>query len=599
MVPRTRRWLDGVVDITALRCVVWLTIVLKTFPGIVANPWKLADWFDDHSLYGLDEFSRVTLLRYGQLPAWNPFWCGGTAGIREPENSFYSPDFVLRLVFGSEHGRRLAIVLLFVLGLEGTYRLARRLDASAIPAAFAAVAYATCERFVSFIHDGWVHFMSFQLVPWVLVSLIAGIDSFRWRLVGGAALAWMILAPGTYSTPYCAIAFGYVFLALVIHRFATGREQPLKGPVVSALTIGVFALLLAFCKLAPTVSYMREFPRVFKPTETHAPLELIGTLVPKYDALVCAMLIGLVTADLATGICLGGAFLFFALAMGEFGPYAPFHFIKQLPVLSALRYPDRFILITIFFLALGGARGLTIVQDAIPRIVSGGWRWLSGLVPRLPKLPNAVVWGATLLAAWGMFQLGTPYIEELTAPLRERSMALYVEPPPREFDQGFKQHRGNRRDAQIFPKLNMGSLNCVVGMTVPESARLRGDLPQEEYPADPNVAKVERVSWSPNVIVLAVEAKAPTRIYVNQNWSRYWKASEGRVVNEEGLLAVDVPAGSTRLELRYRDWLILFSLFVSLGTVAVAIHFGVRHLVRVVRREVDAYATLPTYPDES
>lgn len=617
MIAKTHRWLDNLVELTVLRLVVWLSIAVSTYPGVLANPFKLANWFDDHSLYAFDEVDRISVLKYHQLPAWNPYWCGGCTGISEPEDSFYSPDFLLRLIFGSEHGRRLAIMLFVIAGLEGMYRLCRRLDSTAVASGAAAVIFATQDRFVSFIHDGWVHFMSFELIPWLLLALLNGIESVRWRIVGGMFLAWLVLAPGTYPAPYGAIAFGYWFCAIAVYRFFRREARPFRGPLLAAFTIGGVALLLTFCKLVPTTLYMLEFPRVFTVVEVHSAVEMIGHMIPRYYPIVFFAVVGAIFADFSAGLCIGGALLFFMLSLGQFAPYSPFDIIKKLPVLGSLRYPERFMVMVVFFCSLAASRGLSRLEDALPKLVEATSHWLESLplravvrrvtgkdIPALavrttPRDLRPVLWIAVGLAAGLSWKLAGPVATELAAAQRAPSMALYVEEAPRKYAGEFKQTRGNRRDAHIFPSLNMGSLNCVVGFTIPESPRLRADLPQEEYPADPALATVKRVSWSPNEIVLDVEAKAPTTIYVNQNWARQWRASVGTVRSEEGLLAIDVPAGKHTLTLAYRDYVVLFSFYVSLFTLLAIVGFGARQLVTWGKRWWAGFDALPAFPSSA
>lgn len=614
MIAKTQRWLDNLLELSVLRLVGWVWVAVTTYPGVLQNPWKLANWFDDHSLYAFDEVDRVSLLKYHQLPAWNPYWCGGATGISEPEDSFYSPDFVLRLLFGGEHGRRLAVMLLVVAGLEGTYRLCRRLDSTAVASAFAAVVFATQDKFVSFVHDGWVHFMSFELIPWLLLALLNGIDQLRWRVIGGFFLAWLVLAPGTYPAPYGAIAFGFWFVAIAAYRFFKLEPRPFRGPLLSAFTIGGIAILLTLCKLLPVTLYMREFPRVFTVVETHTAVEMIGQMVPRYYVIVLLAIIGAIFADLYAGLAIGGTLLFFLLCLGEFPPISPFGLMKKLPLLSALRYPDRFIVMVVFFCSIAASRGLSRMEDVLPKFLEATWRWLESLdlrarVKRLtgkdikalatvttPRDTRILGWIAVGLAAYISYKTVAPVAEELSSAQRAPSIALYTEEPVRKYDGEFKQTRGNRRDSHIFPSLNMGSLNCVVGFTIPESARLRADLPQEEYPADPKLAKVKRVSWSPNEIVLDVDASAPTTILVNQNWARQWRSDVGAARSEEGLLAIDVPAGKHTVTLAYRDYVVIISFWISFLTVLVIAGLTIRALIPWVKQQWSGFNSLPSLP---
>ena len=306
--PQTYRWTDRLFSLTALRLILWIVVVAWTHAGIFTDPFNIADWMDDHQFVGWEESDRSTFLRYHQLPAWNPYWCGGSVGIPQPEDPFLSPDFVLRLIYGVAHGRRLTILLLVVLGFEGMYRLCRRLDASATGAVFAALVYGTTDRFVGFIHDGWVHFIGFELIPWVIYGLVAGMTSWRYRVVGGFFFAWIVLAPGTYPTPFTLITFAYVSIALFLYTLVRRRppepvrrwwERPWVSVWVSGATIGVVALGITFGKLVPTLVWVRQFARTFVMLEVHEPTQLFTGMWPHYGAVVALALIGAATADVA------------------------------------------------------------------------------------------------------------------------------------------------------------------------------------------------------------------------------------------------------------------------------------------------------------
>ena len=634
----TIRWPDRIMALTALRLILWVIVAAFTHEGILSDPFKVADWMDDHQFYSWEESDRTTLLRYHQLPAWNPFWCGGTAGIAGPEDPFLGPDFVLRLLFGVAHGRRLAICLLVVLGFEGMYRLCRRLDASAVGATFAALVFGTCDRFVSFIRDGWVNFLGFELIPFVLYSLLVGTlgpaDETlsaverterirRARLLGGFVVAWIVLSAGTYPTPYAMLSVGYVTVALSILGFFRGRPDdglqttsdggsrwlrvlraPWLVPWVAAGTIGLVAFGLAAGKLLPTLSFLRQFPRVFAPVEMHTASEMFTGYWGRYAVVLVLSLIGVVTADLAAGIFFGGALLFFALAMGDFGDGSPFHILKSLPIFGQLRFPDRFMVGVLLFSSVAAARGITRVEDALPIAVKRAWdlflgwrkRTFGGKESPFPPELGWIIVGVAAFLAYS--RVARPHAEEILTGVRIRPGTMYVQEGPRNYDGPFKQSRGNRRDVHMFTPANMGSLYCVAGNPLPESALLRGDLAQEEYPADPTKATVKRLEWTPNRITLDVDAKEPTTVLVNQNWAAPWRSSIGTVKSVEKLLAVDVPAGKNVVVLKYTDRFLDLCLLVSLTTLlGVAFVLG-RDGVRWAKRERARWATLPLWPDD-
>ena len=598
---RTARWTDTLASISVIRLLVWIAIAAYVYQGVLSDAWKVTEWMDDHQFYAWEEADRMTLLRWGQLPAWNPYWCGGTVGVAAPEDPFFGPDFLLRIIFGVSHGRRLAILLLVVMGMEGTFRLSRRLDSSVVASGFAAVVFATCDRYVAFIHDGWVNFLGFELIPWVALCFLKGLESWRYRLLGGFFLAWIVLSAGTYPAPFAMLTVGYLTVAFSIRGLTKGTpgSRAWLTPWVTALTIGLVGLALSFGKLVPTLGFLRQFPRVFSPVEVLQLPQLFAGFYLKYAMVLLFTLVALVTADLAAGVFAGGMVLFFALAMGDFGSWSPFHILKSLPVFSQLRFPDRYMVVVLFFAAIGSARGITRLEDTLPALLRGAWnRFRTWRKKTARDVPRELVWVAVALSTYGAYRVTRPHLEDIVESVRIKPGQMFVQEGPRAYDQPFRQHRGNRRDTHVFPAANMGSIYCVAGNPLPESALLRGDLPAEEYPVDPTKATVKRLSWSPNVIELEVDAHEATTIRVNQNWAPEWRTTVGTVKSDEKLLAVDVPAGKHVITLAYRDRALLACLLFSLVSLLALVGVFARDGWRWFREERTRWATMPTWPDE-
>jgi hypothetical protein len=186
--------------------------------------------------------------------------------------------------------------------------------------------------------------------------------------------------------------------------------------------------------------------------------------------------------------------------------------------------------------------------------------------------------------------------EDVLETVKIRPGTMYVLEPPRAFEQPFKQSRGNRRDAHAFTVANLGSLYCVSGNPVPESALLRGDLEQEEYPEDPAKALVKRLDWSPQAITLEVDAKEATTIRINQNYDKHWRSDVGTVRDFDKLLVVDVPAGKNVIHVTYRDYTTYFCLAVSLATLLGLIRRAFRGGRAFVQEERQKWKSLPFFP---
>ena len=293
---------------------------------------------------------------------------------------------------------------------------------------------------------------------------------------------------------------GYLTLFLSIRAAAFGERRAWLAPWKSGATIGFVALALAAGKLLPTFALLSKYPRVFTPIEQHGVPEIFNGFFVKYGLLVVIGLVALALADKIAAMFAGGAVLAFALAMGDFSPKSPFHLLKMLPMFSQLRFPDRYAVLILFFVAVCAARGITRLEDTLPRLVRGLWdRWFAWRRRPARAVPAELAWLVVGLSTFLAYRTLRPEAEAILEQVRIKPATMMVSEAPRNFDQPFRQSRGNRRDAHIFPTANMGSIYCVAGNPLPQSALLRGDLPQEEYPVrsheghgDPQVVVSQR-----------------------------------------------------------------------------------------------------------
>jgi hypothetical protein len=217
------------------------------------------------------------------------------------------------------------------------------------------------------------------------------------------------------------------------------------------------------------------------------------------------------------------------LAMGYSAQPSLFALLRRLPIYDVLRYPERFLIPGALFFAALAATGLTSLRALMRK---RKWRWASrawavSLALLLANLPF-LIWNFSKAAS-------------------DRHMVA----APEQVSRPFRQARGNRWALAYFTPLNRGSLSCWDAYPVPQSAQLRGDLPLEEYLKDPAAGELFERSWSPNRIELIANLTRPTSVLVNQNHHTGWRSSVGSVVNDDGLLAVELPAGQHRLTLRF------------------------------------------------
>ncbi len=226
------------------------------------------------------------------------------------------------------------------------------------------------------------------------------------------------------------------------------------------------------------------------------------------------------------------------------GAYSPWALLHHLPVFASLRIPSRFLLLAV--LAAGMLAGF-----GIERLVStrAGWRMAAA---------TALLVAATL----DMALVGPPILRRLGSARPETS----------ERSASFVQLKGPHRQMYQTVRANMGSLTCyeplepAVTPVGVNDAGYRG----EQYLLQGGT--VGLVEWSPNRLTLAVSSKAQDVVVVNYNYDAFWQvvSGQGQTFNHQGLLGVNVPAGSQALVLAYQTPRFIAGLLLAIAALAVA-----------------------------
>jgi hypothetical protein len=550
---------------TPVRLAVFALLALATAWPLLATGDQL-NLFRDAHIHFVYERAAVTAVKgFGQPPLWDPTYCGGIYALGSPQIRFTSPTFLLSLLFGVPRGEALAGFFMLVVGLEGTYRYARSYGAGALGAALAAPVYGLSGVFAAAPFLGWVTFYSFGLLPfaaWGMRRALRGRPSGV--LVTAVAGAWILGLGGTYSAPMTGLFCAYE-VALAAWR---SRRSPAGLARVAGMTAlaALLTLGLAALRLWPVMETLARAPRVLggKPG---TPLDQIlaalvepvrvraGNIADRrmyFVGVVAApaLLAGLPRRRIWPLVVMGGLALW--AATGYATGWSPFVGLKRLPVFSALRYPERYLILVALVLAMVSAVGVRTLEALARRR-----RW----------------WAIPLVAVAAALVANTvSLVSDHHVVAGKRLLA----PAAPTLDREFHQARGNRWAVSYYPAMSRGSISCMDAYPVPESAKLRGDLAAEEYLAGPAAGTVARRHWSPLRIDLAVELARPARLYVNQNYHPGWRASVGQVADDDGLLAVDLPAGRHDLRLRFVPRSAVGGAAVSLAALAVLIWIGAR-----------------------
>jgi hypothetical protein len=543
---------------TPLRLGIFLGVAVAACLPMLDQAGAMNSFHDAQFLSGYERDAVLSVSRFHQLPLWDPFTCGGIYGLGAPQTRYASPFFLLSLLFGTDRAASLLAVLLPVLGMEGMYQYARHRGALSVPSLLVAPFFPLCGWFALAWRFGWVQFLSFCLVPWILVGLRGVLrGSRRGALLCSAAIAITMGFGGTYTLPMAVLLCACELLSAALPRLSNLRGRGAR--VYAALTwrrVQTIAFGMAFTiPLVLGIAAYRLWPML---NGLSATLRIMGgeprnTLQGLWDFLFVGATQssqGLGHFYLAPGVAALallaapwrgnagawlGAALSYALSLGHVSEYAPFVLLRKLPLYDTLRYPERYLLLFVLAVSLLAASGAsTLIAITRCRLGRKGPSIVLGLL-------GALVLHGLVLEADNM---------------RALASRVHLVPTPDFQDAPFRQSRGNRWLVSHFVAEGMGSLGCGEAYPVPMSTRLRGDLPAEEYLASLHegaaaVGSAKRVSWSPNHMVVAVDTPTPVRLAINQNHHPGWRSNVGRVEPWDGLLSVVLPAGRHQVALDF------------------------------------------------
>jgi hypothetical protein len=328
------------------------------------------------------------------LPGWNPWLHGGQPVLSNPSyGSFYPPGWLVFAV-PPHYALSLLAVLHGALAFAGAWRLARRLGCDRAAAALAAVGFAGCGAYLSLL-SVFTILLGISWLPWVLAwgdeALRAAPGERWWRpaLKAGGALGLVMLN----GEPSAVVMGGLGLLALAVPAV---RRRPAAAWRI--LLPAAFALALAAVQIVPTLGRLADSPRKALPAAYAAtwslpPERLAELAFPRFfgdptrsdEGLFFGWRLndldypylesiypGLLLAVLGISALLRGgiprrstwALAFAGGLLTALGRHTPvYEAVRHLPVLAALRFPERFAVLAVLALALAGVLGWQRLLD--------------------------------------------------------------------------------------------------------------------------------------------------------------------------------------------------------------------------------------------
>jgi hypothetical protein len=545
----------------------------------------LGDWQMVHHNW---EVGWVALTRHGEWPLWDPYHCGGVTMLGNPESQHFSPWFLLAFLLGPTGGIKAMLVAHTALGVLGMRAYARDIHGLSAPAAWlAALAWAFSGFFAWHGAGGHGTFLAFDYLPWLLLGWRRALVDVRHAVGVALLLALTVAEGGTYPLPYMGLALALE--ALLLLRRPEARLASLRA----ALVIAMLFPLVAAVRIVPILEALRRFPRTMASIDRLTIADVVTALTerrhawrwpghefvwPEYGAFMGWTILALAAFTVLTLVLRHArarrravlahaalAALFLALILGN-GPLRPWPLLHALPVFDALRVPSRFFGVATFHLAILAGFALdALAKAAAPR--SAG---------RIAAVTLA--WLIALGAAADIAVVTREIVDRWKAPALGGELAAHAFHlvPVADY---------NARYARL-PRENLGTTGCYEGAmrwTVAPGLWL-GDVPQARAMGSGEVRAVRR---TPARLSAEVDAPGPMRLVWNSNFDPGWQTSVGTVVDDAGRLAIDLPAGRHRVEMRFRPAQLAASLALSAlglcGALLIAASARIRRALRLAR----------------
>jgi hypothetical protein len=526
--------------------------VYAWWPALSAYPHTQVG--DGPFFQNMVESARVSWFRWHELPLWSPYQCGGVPLWDNPQGIAASPLLWSFLtVTTSTRAIELWFLSHVVFAFFGMWLFLRHdLRLTAPSSIFGACVWAFCGYFDQHLSGGHLTWVTFAYLPLGLFLWRRAEKDVRYAIGTGALVAWEMHEGATYGLPHMAV----LLAAETLTR--TWPPRRLLFIARAGAIVGVVALCLSASRLLPVIDQLRSHKRPLGDEtdslqwQTLVDMFLARThgrgvpgqqyVWPEFAAYVGPFVLGLGIVGLLTGglenVWLAALLAFsFSLMMGHAGRFAPWHILKDhVYPFKQMRVPSRFNAEVTMFIAIFASIAVDRTVERVRRLT------------RSVRAADGTRMALLVLAFVGVGDIITVGIDWTqtcftNAPLEEHvavSPRLYVGSP------------GMLAPFIDQPQQGLARQECWEEWAFHRDAPLwTGDVPQARA-ANPALAEVTGAFRTQNTFSFDVAAQAPSRILLDGAYDHGWRASVGEVTSEgDDLLAVDVPAGTSHVVVKY------------------------------------------------
>ncbi len=513
------------------------------------------DW-DQHIFYYASVLKNAA---FGDLPFWNPWYCGGNVLWANPQVSLVSPVYGLGLVMSITLAMKINVLAHYVAGCLGMHLVIQRVIGVKSLAAtlFLVSLFAFSGAMALHVKSGHTVYLPVLLLPLVVYGFWqAAAGDTRGFLIGSVVIGFSILNGGMHVVPFFVVLLGVLGVGALL--FA-GKPKPLM------LAVAMFALgcALAAPRVVPAMAFIRSEPfhdvrPVKSPDAMSAEMLRIAFFDASQDtrvkvssgvqwygwheygnylgwfggiaALASALWIAAFRrrreywreASAALVLVVVGL-----LTAGEFAGWAPASLLRDMPLISSFRIPSRYTMLVPLAGALCVAFAFRAIED---RHGPAAWR---------RAVEVLCIVGAVQLLFVNRAHLRDVFILDV-----ERQSTLFDRVTPANAAQevvtpgGPRVHRTFMLDSMLA---GVSPLSCYE----PLRARVVA------YPGPVAISgqggvTVSESTFSPNRVTASVTVgPAPARVVLNQNLAEGWSTNLGAVERDPKTLlpSVMLPAG--------------------------------------------------------
>ena len=581
-------------DIIAL-VMIAVAIILPSISPL-SSDGKLNNNDDFFQYAGRHEAVRKAFLEYHTFPTRSFWFGGGYPTIGDPEDPTLNPLTLFTLIFGSVMGLKVIPFIAMLIGGLGTYALARYiLGYTRWGALFSGLIFGLSLFVPLRIQDGNPNEVYAAFLPLCLLLIGLACRGRKIALLILPFVFYTMLSDGKLTSLMAILYLVILCLFDVIPIFNTFKtsNQPQKANIkplkviilalVVTFFIGMVRILPAF-DLISTKGGLGHMDLYFQP-KTYTPegipaytyqqlwQESIGW--KKVQGLVTVgwlpVLLSLIAfyifrrRSFPWGVNL---FLFGWLILAYNAPVDLLKLLWNVPIFSALYRPYKYFSFQIAFTFA---------------IVAGQFFWL--LLKIRPKwLEHVFAIGLILLGVWFLYPK-VDKIQKETYTFDMPSESLVKQDTFYNIKgKDIVRNRKEPLNSLTYTNLirNIGTVDWHTGIPIAENAvpkyfvNAKGSVITnplyrgEAYFVD--IKNLAEAYFRPNSIIIQVSLQKPDTLIINQNYHKDWHTDHGKVVDKDGLIALQLDeAGTYNITMLYISRSFYLGLIVSILSLAIVI----------------------------